>query len=198
MSVSLSKGGSVSLTKEAGGSQLTAVTVGLGWDPREGFGAQFDLDASAILLGSNGKALSDSDLIFYNNLVSSTGAVTHTGDNPDGVDIPGAEGDDESIVVNLGLVPPAATAIVFIVSIHEGASRGQSFGVVDNAFIRVVNNSDNRELARFDLTDGATSDTALSFGELYRDGAEWKFRAIGDGYPAGFAAALQSYGINVG
>jgi len=196
MSVSLSKGGSVSLTKEAGSSRLTSVTVGLGWDPREGYGSEFDLDASAIILGPNGKALSDADLIFYNTpgLTSPTGAVTHTGDNQDGE----GEGDDETLIIALDLVPAGATAIVFLVSIHEGISRGQSFGVVDNAFIRVVNNSDGRELARFDLTDGATTDTALAFGELYRDGSDWKFRAIGDGHPAGFAAALQHYGINVG
>lgn len=194
MAVSLSKGGSVSLTKEAGASRLTSVTVGLGWDPRDGYGAEFDLDASAIILGSNGKALSDSDLVFYNALTSPTGAVTHTGDNLDGQ----GDGDDESLIVELDLVPAAASSIVFIVSIHEGISRGQSFGVVDNAFIRVVNNADGRELARFDLTEGANADTALSFGELYRDGVEWKFRAIGDGFVAGFMAALQSYGINVG
>lgn len=194
MAVSLSKGGSVSLTKEAGASRLTSVTVGLGWDPRDGYGAEFDLDASAIILGSNGKALSDSDLVFYNALTSPTGAVTHTGDNLDGQ----GDGDDESLIVELDLVPAAASSIVFIVSIHEGISRGQSFGVVDNAFIRVVNNADGRELARFDLTEGANVDTALSFGELYRDGVEWKFRAIGDGFVAGFMAALQTYGINVG
>ena len=194
MTVSLSKGGSVSLTKEAGASRLTSVTVGLGWDPREGYGAEFDLDASAIILGSNGKALSDSDLVFYNALTSPTGAVKHTGDNLDGQ----GDGDDESLIVELDLVPAAASSIVFIVSIHEGISRGQSFGVVDNAFIRVVNNADGRELARFDLTEGANTDTALSFGELYRDGVEWKFRAIGDGFLAGFMAAVQNYGVNVG
>ncbi|GGK99834.1 chemical-damaging agent resistance protein C [Salinibacterium xinjiangense] len=194
MSVSLNKGGSVSLTKEAGASRLTSITVGLGWDPREGFGADFDLDASAIILGKNAMALSDDDLVFYNALKSPTGAVTHTGDSRDGR----LPGDDESLIVELDLVPEAGHAIVFIVSIHDARSRGQSFGVVDNAFIRVVNNADGRELARFDLSEGATSDTALTFGELYRDGVEWKFRAIGDGFPEGFAAALHSYGINVG
>jgi len=194
MSVSLSKGGTVSLTKEAGPSGLTSVTVGLGWDAREGYGADFDLDASAVLLGANGRALSDADLIFYNNLNSPTGAVTHTGDNLTG----DGDGDDETIIVDLSKVPEAAQSIVFLVSIHEGTLRGQSFGVVDNAFIRVLNNQDQRELARFDLTDGASSDTALSFGELYRDGAEWKFRALGDGHPGGFVGALQGLGINVG
>jgi tellurium resistance protein TerD len=194
MSVSLSKGGSVSLTKEAGPSGLSSVTVGLGWDPREGYGAEFDLDASAILLGAGGRALSDADLVFYNNLSSPTGAVTHTGDNLTG----DGDGDDETLIVDLAKVPDAAQSIVFIVSIHEGTTRGQSFGVVDNAFIRVVNNTDQRELARFDLTDGAQSDTALSFGELYRDAGEWKFRALGDGHPGGFVGALSGLGINVG
>lgn len=192
MSVSLSKGGSVSLTKEAGSSQLTSVTVGLGWDPRDGHGAKFDLDASAIMLNASRRAAADTDLIFYNNLVSSTGAVTHTGDNLTG----DGEGDDEVLVVDLAKVPDSTQSIVFLVSIHEGDSRGQSFGVVDNAFIRVENNTDGRELARFDLADGADSDTALSFGELYRDGVEWKFRAIGDGHAGGFAAALRAYGID--
>lgn len=193
MGVSLSKGGSVSLSKEAGSGRLTSVTVGLGWDPQDGFGPEFDLDASAILLGGQGKALSDSDLIFYNNLTSATGAVEHTGDNRDGE----GDGDDETVIVMLDKVPTAVASIVFVVSIHEGASRGQSFGAVDNAFIRVVNNADGRELARFDLSDGAQDDTALSFGELYRDGAEWKFRAIGDGFAGGFVAALRNYGINI-
>jgi len=193
MSVSLSKGGSVSLTKEAGSAPLTQVTVGLGWDPQEGHGAEFDLDASAILLGSNGRALSDSDLVFYNNLTSPTNAVRHTGDNLTG----DGDGDDETLIIELPGVPSAAQSIVFLVSIHDGSSRGQSFGVVDNAFIRVVNNADQRELARFDLTDGAHGHTALAFGELYRDGAEWKFRAIGDGYAGGFAEVLRKYGIDV-
>jgi len=194
MAVSLSKGGSVSLTKAAGTSTLTSVTVGLGWDPRAGFGAIFDLDASAIILGSNKRALSDSDFIFYSNLTSPTGAVVHTGDNIDGE----GEGDDEQIIVDLSLLPPAAISIVVIVSIDEAISRGQNFGVVDNAFIRIVNNTDGAELARFDLTDGAMSDIAIAFGELYLDGAEWKFRAIGDGYAGGLAEAVTAYGINVG
>jgi len=194
MSVSLSKGGSVSLSKAAGVTTLTAVTVGLGWDPREGFGAVFDLDASAIILGANKRALSDADFVFYSNLVSPTGAVVHTGDNIDGE----GEGDDEQLIIDLSALPPAAASIVFIVSIDEALSRGQSFGNVDNAFIRVVNNHDGAELARFDLTDGADSDIALAFGELYLDGAEWKFRAIGDGFAGGLAEAVTAYGINVG
>ena len=194
MSVSLAKGGSVSLTKEAGSSQLTSVTVGLGWDPRDGFGAVFDLDASAIVLGASGKALSDSEFVFYNNTRNPSGAVVYGGDNRTGE----GDGDDETIAINLPLLPAEAQSVVFLVSIDMGIERGQSFGVVDNAFIRVVNNSDGRELARFDLTDGATSDVALSFGELFRDGGDWKFQAIGDGYSGGLVAALANYGINAG
>ena len=191
MSVSLSKGGNVSLSKEAPG--LRAVLVGLGWDVRTTTGADFDLDASALMLGSSGKILSDSHFIFFNNLKSPDGSVEHTGDNLTGE----GEGDDEVIKVNLSTVPPDVDKIAVAVSIYEADSRGQSFGQVRNAFIRVVNQDDNREITRYDLSEDASTETAMIFGELYRNGAEWKFRAVGQGYSSGLRGIAQDFGVNV-
>ena len=191
MSVSLSKGGNVSLSKEAPG--LRAVLVGLGWDVRTTTGADFDLDASALMLGSNGKILSDQHFIFFNNLNSPDGSVEHTGDNLTGE----GEGDDEVIKVNLSAVPAEVDKLVIAVSIYDAESRGQSFGQVRNAFIRVVNQADDKELARYDLSEDASTETAMVFGELYRHGAEWKFRAIGQGYASGLRGIAQDFGVNV-
>ncbi len=194
MSVSLAKGGTVSLSKEAGPVRLTAVLVGLGWDPIDVPGVEFDLDASALILGADGRVLSDSDFVFYGNLASSTAAVTHLGDNRTGE----GDGDDEQLLVDLDRLPPAALSVVFAVTIHEAAAYNLSFGQVSNAFIRVENKLNGVELARFDLTDGASTDDALVFGELFRDGAEWRFRAIGDGAAGGLAGIARSHGVNVG
>ncbi|MBQ0983524.1 TerD family protein [Streptomyces sp. F63] len=191
MGVSLSKGGNVSLSKEAPG--LTAVTVGLGWDVRTTTGTDFDLDASALLVDSAGKVLSDQHFVFFNNLKSPEGAVEHTGDNLTGE----GEGDDEQIKVALTTVPAQVDKIVFPVSIHEAETRQQSFGQVRNAFIRVVNQADNNELARYDLTEDASTETAMVFGELYRHGSEWKFRAVGQGYASGLRGIAQDFGVNV-
>jgi tellurium resistance protein TerD len=192
MSVSLSKGGNVSLSKEAPG--LRAVLVGLGWDVRTTTGADFDLDASALMLGSSGKIISDSHFVFFNNLKSPDGSVEHTGDNLTGE----GEGDDEVIKVNLSAVPGEVDKIVVAVSIYDADPRGQSFGQVRNAFIRVVNQDDNREITRYDLTEDASTETAMIFGELYRNGPEWKFRAVGQGYSSGLRGIAQDYGVNVG
>ncbi|HET8582492.1 MAG TPA: TerD family protein, partial [Jatrophihabitans sp.] len=173
MSVSLSKGGNVSLTKEAPG--LQAVLVGLGWDARTTSGADFDLDASALMVNTSGKILSDQHFVFFNNLKSPDGSVEHTGDNLTGE----GEGDDEVIKVNLGAVPTEADKIVFTVSIYDADSRQQSFGQVRNAYIRVVNQADNNEITRYDLSEDASTETAMIFGEVYRNGADWKFRAVG-------------------
>jgi tellurium resistance protein TerD len=191
MGVSLSKGGNVSLTKEAPG--LTAVVVGLGWDVRSTTGTDFDLDASALLVDANGKVVSDQHFVFFNNLKSPDGSVEHTGDNLTGE----GEGDDEMIKVNLGALGPEVDKIVFPVSIHDADARGQSFGQITNAFIRVVNAADNNELTRYDLTEDYSTETALVFGELYRNGAEWKFRAVGQGYASGLAGIAKDYGVNV-
>ena len=191
MTVSLSKGGNVSLTKEAPG--LTAVLVGLGWDARTTTGTDFDLDASAIMVKEDGKVLSDKHFIFFNNTTSPDGSVEHTGDNLTGA----GEGDDETIKVNLAAVPAEVAKIVFPVSVYEGAARGQGFGQVRNAFIRIVNQAGGSELARYDLTEDASNETAMLFGELYRNGGEWKFRAVGQGYSSGLSGIAQDFGVNV-
>ncbi|MFB4308046.1 TerD family protein [Actinomadura sp. GTD37] len=192
MGVSLAKGGNVSLTKAA--PNLTAVTVGLGWDVRATTGADFDLDASALMLSSAGKVMSDQHFVFFNNLRSPEGSVEHTGDNLTGE----GEGDDESINVDLTGVPPECDRIVFPVSIYDADNRHQSFGQVRNAFIRIVNRTDGNELARFDLTEDASTETAMVFGELYRHSGEWKFRAVGQGYASGLAGIAMDFGVNVG
>jgi tellurium resistance protein TerD len=191
MGVSLSKGGNVSLTKEAPG--LTDVLVGLGWDVRTTDGADFDLDASAILLSDTDKAISDKHFVFFNNLKSPDSTVEHTGDNLTGE----GEGDDEAIKVNLAGMGQDVQKIVFPVSIYDADSRSQSFGQVRNAFIRVVNAANNSEIARYDLSEDASTETAMVFGELYRNGAEWKFRAVGQGWTSGLAGIAKDYGVNV-
>jgi tellurium resistance protein TerD len=192
VSVSLSKGGNVSLTKMAPG--LTAVSVGLGWDLRTTTGTDFDLDASALLCGADGKVIDDAHFVFFNNLTSPDGSVEHTGDNLTGE----GEGDDELIHVNLAGASDRIQRVVFPVSIYEGAARGQSFGQVSNAFIRVVDRSNGSELARYDLTEDASTETAMIFGELYRHGGEWKFRAVGQGYASGLSGIAKDFGVNVG
>jgi tellurium resistance protein TerD len=191
VTVSLTKGGNVSLTKQAPG--LSAVVVGLGWDARTTDGKAFDLDASAIVCDADGKALSDQHFVFFNNLTSPDGAVEHSGDNKTGE----GAGDDEQVKVNLAGLPPEAARVVFPVSIYEGDTAGQTFGQVRNAFIRVLNQADNVELARYDLSEDASTETAMVFGELYRGGDEWKFRAVGQGYSAGLAGIARDFGITV-
>ncbi len=191
MGVSLSKGGNVSLSKEAPG--LTAVNVGLGWDVNTFSGGEFDLDASAIVCGANGKVLSDAHFVFFNNLRSADGSVEHTGDNLTGE----GEGDDEMIKVNLAAVPAEADKVVFAVSIYDADNRKQNFGAVRNAFIRVVNQANSSEIARYDLTEDASVETAMVFGELYKHGSEWKFKAVGQGYASGLRGIASDFGVNV-
>lgn len=192
MAVSLSKGGNVSLTKEAPG--LTNITVGLGWDPRVTDGQAFDLDASVFILGTNGKVRTDTDFIFYNNKVSPDGTVAHQGDNTTGA----GDGDDEQVKVNLAKLPADVDKLIFAVTIHDAAARGnQNFGMVGKAFIRVVNDADGKELARFDLSEDASTETAMVFGEVYRNGAEWKLRAVGAGFAGGLGPLAASYGVNI-
>jgi tellurium resistance protein TerD len=191
MSVSLTKGGNVSLTKQA--PNLTAVNVGLGWDVRSTTGVDFDLDASALGLNPEKKIVNDQYFVFFNNLRSPDGSIEHTGDNLTGE----GEGDDEVIKVNLPAVPQEVSSITFPVSIYDADARGQSFGQVRNAFIRVVDASNGTELARYDLSEDASTETAMVFGELYRNGAEWKFRAIGQGYASGLAGIARDFGVNI-
>jgi tellurium resistance protein TerD len=189
--VSLSKGGNVSLSKEAPG--LTAIQVGLGWDVRSTDGGDFDLDASAFLLNDQGKVRSDGDFIFYNNTKSSDGSVEHTGDNRTGA----GEGDDETIKINLAGVPADVQKVAVTVTIHEADARRQNFGQVSSAFIRVVNAADNSEIARYDLSEDASTETAMVFGEIYRSGSEWKFKAVGQGFAGGLSPLAASYGVNM-
>ena len=192
MGVSLSKGGNVSLTKAA--PNLISVSVGLGWDARSTSGHGFDLDASALALGENHKVLGDDYFVFFNNLKSPDGSIEHLGDNLTGE----GDGDDEVITLNLVNVPPSVLSIVFAVSIYDAESRQQSFGQVRNAYIRVVNLANDVELARYDLTEDASVETAMVFGEVYRHSGEWKFRAIGQGYASGLAGIAKDFGVNVG
>ncbi|NKY34956.1 TerD family protein [Nocardia speluncae] len=191
MGVTLAKGGNVSLSEQA--PNLTAVAVGLGWDVRSTTGIDFDLDASALATGPDQKVLSDQHFIFYNNLRSPEGSIEHTGDNVTGE----GEGDDEVINVDLANTPPTITSIFFPVSIHDAQARRQSFGQVRKAFIRVVDRANGAGLARYDLAEDASSETAMVFGELYRHGTEWKFRAIGQGYASGLAGIARDYGVNI-
>ncbi len=135
----------------------------------------------------------DQHFVFFNNLTSPDGSVQHTGDNLTGE----GEGDDESIKVGVATVPADIDKIVFTVSIYDAEQRTQSFGQVRNAYIRVVNDANGQELARYDLTEDASTETAMNFGELYRNGAEWKFRAVGQGYASGLAGIARDFGVNV-
>ena len=189
MALSLSKGGNLSLSKEAPG--MTKVLVGLGWDARSTDGQDFDLDASAFLLKADGKVRADSDFIFYNQLKSVDGSVEHTGDNRTGE----GDGDDEAIKVDLSKVPADIDRIAFTVTIHEADARRQNFGQVRNAFIRIVNQDNNSEVARYDLAEDASTETAMIFAELYRNGAEWKFRAVCQGFAGGLKPLAESYGL---
>ncbi|GAA2743758.1 MULTISPECIES: TerD family protein [Kitasatospora] len=190
MSVTLAKGGNVSLTKAA--PNLTQVQIGLGWDARSTTGAPFDLDASALLC-AGGRVLGDEYFVFYNNLKSPEGSVEHQGDNLTG----DGDGDDEVVQVFLDLVPTQIDKVVFAVSIYDADARVQNFGQVANAYIRVVNLTDGAEIARYDLSEDASTETAMIFGELYRYQGEWKFRAVGQGYASGLRGIALDFGVNV-
>ncbi|MTD17296.1 chemical-damaging agent resistance protein C [Nakamurella sp. YIM 132087] len=191
MGVSLTKGGNVSLTKAAPG--LTAVSLGLGWDARTTDGGSFDLDASALGLAADGRVPGNEYFVFYNNKRSVDGSIEHGGDNLTGE----GAGDDEVIKVNLAAVPPQIEKVAVAVSIYEADAKGLSFGQVRNAYIRVVNDADGSELARYDLSEDASTETAMVFGELYRNNDEWKFRAIGQGYASGLSGIAQDFGVVV-
>lgn len=191
MAISLQKGGNVSLTKTDPG--MTNLLAGLGWDARSTDGAAFDLDASVFLVGENGKVLSDAHFVFYNQKTSPDGAVVHAGDNTTG----DGDGDDESVSINLPGVEAPIQRIVFAVTIHDAETRKQNFGMVRNAFMRVVNKDSNTELARFDLSEDYSTETAMVFGEIYRNGEEWKFKAVGQGFAGGLNALASDHGVSV-
>lgn len=191
MPVSLNKGGNVSLSKESPG--LTKILVGLGWDARSTDGADFDLDASAFLLNAQGRVRGDEDFIFYNNLRSADGSIEHTGDERTGA----AEGDDESIKIKLTEISPEVDKIAITVTIDEADKRSQNFGMVSNAFVRIVNDDNASEIARYDLSEDASLETAMVFGEVYRSGNEWKFRAVGQGFSGGLGPLARNFGVSV-
>jgi tellurium resistance protein TerD len=191
MAISLSKGGNVNLSKEAPG--LNKIVIGLGWDARATDGSGFDLDASAFLVKQDGKVRSDADFCFYNNKVVADGAVSHMGDNTTGA----GDGDDETVKVELSKVPADVDKVVFAVTIHEADLRKQNFGQVNHAFIRVVNENGGQEIARYDLSEDASTETAMIFGEIYRVDGDWKFKAVGQGFAGGLGALASSFGVSV-
>ena len=187
MAINLQKGQRVNLD-----STLKMALVGLGWDTnRYDGGFDFDLDASAFLLGANGKCLRDEDFVFYNNLNGRDGAVVHQGDNLTGE----GEGDDEVIIIDFAKIPEEIQKIAVCVTIHEAVARRQNFGQVSNSFIRIVDEATNTELVRFDLGEDFSIETAVVVGELYKNNGEWKFNAIGSGFQGGLAALCGHYGI---
>ena len=190
MAISLQKGGNVNLSKEA--PSLKQMAIGLGWDPRATDGAGFDLDGSAFMLKASGKVRSDSDFIFYNNPKSAEGSVTHAGDNTSGA----GEGDDEKILIDLSAVPAEIDKISIGVTIHDADARKQNFGMVAKAYIRCLDANTNKEIARYDLSEDSSTETAMIFGEIYRAGSEWKFKAVGQGFKGGLGPLARSFGIN--
>ena len=191
MALSLNKGGNLSLTKTD--PNLTKLLIGLGWDERATSGAEFDLDASVFLLSTAGKVRGDHDFIFYNQLKSDNGAVEHTGDNRTGE----GDGDDEKIKINLASIPADVSKVAICAIIYEGQARNQNFGQVGDAYIRVVNDNGEAEIARYDLSEDGSTETAMIFGELYRHAGDWKFRAVGQGFSGGLGPLASSFGVNV-
>ena len=191
MAISLQKGGNVNLSKEAPG--LKKMTIGLGWDTRATDGAGFDLDGAVFLLNTAGKVRSDADFIFYNNLKSADGSIVHSGDNLTGA----GEGDDETVTIDLSSVPADIDKIVVGVTIHDAETRGQNFGMVSKAFIRCINTDGGTEIARYDLSEDGSTEAAMVFGEVYRNGTDWKFRAIGQGFQGGLGPLAKSFGVAV-
>lgn len=188
MGIDLSKGSRINLSKEAPG--LDKILVGLGWDGNgSDTGSDFDLDASAFLVGTNGKTKVDTDFVFYKNLTSTDGSVIHQGDNLTGE----GEGDDEKLNVLLSKVGADVQEIIFVVTIHEAEQRGQNFGQVTNAFIRIVDESTDKELAKYELDEDYSAETAVEFGKLYRKDGDWRFQAVGAGFNAGLQGFVDKY-----
>ncbi|QOY92782.1 TerD family protein [Massilia sp. UMI-21] len=191
MAISLQKGGNLSLSKMD--PSLREALVGLGWGARSSDGADFDLDASLFMVRENGKVRGDHDFIFYNQLKSTCGAVEHTGDNKTG----DGDGDDEALKIRLGEVPAEISRLVIAVTIHEADSRRQNFGMVQDAFVRIVNMETSAEIVRFDLSEDYSTETAMIFAEIYRYNGEWKFKAVGQGYSGGLAALARQHAVEI-
>jgi len=188
MGINLSKGERINLSKEA--PSLKKVGVGLGWDTNStDTGVDFDLDASIFMLGANGKIPSEKSFIFYNNLTSPDSAVKHTGDNLTGE----GDGDDETILVELAKVDSAINELVFVVTIHEAEKRRQNFGQVSNAFIRLYDQDTNKEVAKYELDEDFSKETAIEFGKLYKKDGQWRFQAVGQGYNSGLQGFVDKY-----
>jgi tellurium resistance protein TerD len=188
MAINLSKGQKISLEKEAPG--LKKILVGLGWDTKKSdTGVDFDLDSSVLLLNESGKLVSDAHFIFYNNLKSPDGSVEHTGDNRTGA----GEGDDEAVKVDLSKVAPEVKKIVFVVTIHDADARKQNFGQVSNSYVRLLDEANNKEIAKYDLGEDYSTETAMIMAELYNHGGEWKMTAVGNGYAGGLNAVVQQH-----
>jgi len=191
MAISLTKGGNVNLSKEA--PTMTKMVVGLGWDTRATDGAAFDLDAVGFVLGANGKVRADSDFIFFNNKQNAEGSVLHGGDNRTGE----GDGDDETIIIDLSKMPANADKVAVCVVIYDAETRRQNFGQVSRAYVRVLNDANQQEVARYDLSEDGSTEAAMIFGEVYRNGSDWKFKAVGQGFKGGLGPLAASYGVNV-
>jgi tellurium resistance protein TerD len=193
MSINLTKGQKINLSKECG--SLSQITVGLGWDTNKYSGGyDFDLDASAFLCGANGKVRKDEDFIFYGNKDAENGSVHHTGDDRTGGS--SEEGDDEQIIVDLTKLPADVDKVAFTATIYDAVKRNQNFGQVSNAYIRLVDDASGKELVRFDLGEDFSIETAIVAAEVYRSGGDWKFNAVGAGFSGGLAALCGNYGID--
>ncbi|MDP9998976.1 MULTISPECIES: TerD family protein [Pseudarthrobacter] len=190
-SLTLTKGNNLSLTKADPG--LERALIGLGWDPRTTSGEAFDLDASALLVGADGKVRSQDDFIFYNQLQAKDGSVVHQGDNRSGV----GDGDDEQILIDLSLIAADVDRVVIVVSIDQADVRGQNFGQIRGAYCRVLNQDTDQEVVRYDLSEDAAPETSMIFAEIYRNRAEWKFRAVGQGYATGLHGIATDFGISL-
>lgn len=189
MSINLVKGGNINLSKEA--PSMEHLTLGLGWKPRATDGQEFDLDASMFMVEADGKIHNDTDFIFYKNTASTCGSVKHSGDNRTG----DGDGDDESMSVDLKNVPSRIARLVVTVSIYDAAARGQNFGMVSDAYMRAINADTNTELAKFDLSEDMSTETAMIFGEIYRHEGEWKFKAVGQGFAGGLEALVTHFSL---
>ncbi|GEJ44715.1 MULTISPECIES: TerD family protein [unclassified Chryseobacterium] len=184
MAINLQKGQKINIG-------LNNMTIGLGWDPNEGTGYEFDLDASAFMINEERLIPSDPFFIFYGNTESPDGALVHTGDDPDGKSSDGD--DDESIMVDLSKIDPRITEILFVVTIHEADIRKQNYGQVRNSYIRIVDNSTGQEIAKYELGEDFSIETAVEFGRLYKKNEQWKFEASGIGYREDLAFFLSKY-----
>jgi len=186
MEIELDKGGRFNLSKEV--PNLKKVAIGLGWQASQN-GQKYDIDASVFMLGVDGKVTDKKYFVFYNNLESFDGSLRHSGDNRTGE----GNGDDETIYVDLAKVNPAIQEIVFIVTIHQGQEKNQNFSQIKNAFIKIYNNENKNSLARYNLREAFSQETALEFGRLYKKDYEWRFQAVGEGYSSGLQSFVDKY-----